>query len=53
MKIGYLKNTFSNPTEIYTATIAKTTDYYAFSEEVERIITNLETTNQFRASYRY
>ena len=28
----------------------KTTDYYAFSEEVERIMTNLETTDQFKAA---
>ena len=28
----------------------KTTDYYAFSEEVERIITNLETTDQFKVA---
>jgi hypothetical protein len=51
-KIGYLKNTFSNPAKMYTAAVAKTTDYYAFSEEVERIMTNLETTDQFRASHR-
>jgi hypothetical protein len=37
---------------MYTAAIAKITDYYAFSEEVERIMTNLETTDQFRVSYR-
>jgi hypothetical protein len=37
---------------MYMAAIAKITDYYAFSEEVERIMTNLKTTNQFRASYR-
>jgi hypothetical protein len=30
---------------MYIATIAKTTDYYAFSEEVERIMTNLKTTD--------
>jgi hypothetical protein len=30
---------------MYIATVTKITDYYAFSEEVERIITNLETTN--------
>ena len=51
-KIGYLKNTFSNAAKIYTATIPKTADYYAFSEEVERIMTNLETTDQFRAANR-
>jgi len=51
-KIGYLKNTFSNPAKIYTAAVPKTTDYYAFSEEVERIITNLETTDQFKAANR-
>ena len=28
----------------------KTTDYYAFSEEVERIMTNLETTDQFKVA---
>jgi hypothetical protein len=38
---------------MYIATIAKITDYYAFLEEVERIITNLETTDQFKVSYRY
>jgi hypothetical protein len=37
---------------MYIAAIAKITDYYAFSEEVERIMTNLETTNQFRVSHR-
>ena len=51
-KIGYLKNTFSNPAKIYTATVAKTNDYYQYSEEVERIMTNLETTDQFRAANR-
>jgi hypothetical protein len=30
---------------MYIAAIIKITDYYAFLEEVERIITNLETTN--------
>jgi hypothetical protein len=49
-KIGYLKNTFSNAAKVYTAAMAKTTDYYAFSEEVERIMTNLETTDQFKAA---
>lgn len=49
-KIGYLKNTFSNPAKMYTATVPKTNDYYAFSEEVERIMTNLETTDQFKAA---
>lgn len=28
-KIGYLKNTFSNAAKIYTASMQKTTDYYA------------------------
>jgi len=49
-KIGYLKNTFSNPAKLYTAAVAKTEDYYVFSEEVERIMTNLETTDQFKAA---
>lgn len=49
-KIGYLKNTFSNTAKIYTAAVPKTTDYHAFSEEVERIMTNLETTDQFKAA---
>ena len=51
-KIGYLKNTFSNPAKLYTAAVPKTTDYYVFSEEVERIMTNLETTDQFKAAYK-
>lgn len=51
-KIGYLKNTFSNSAKIYTATVPKTNDYYAFSEEVERIMTNLEMTDQFKAANR-
>ena len=51
-KIGYLKNTFSNAAKMYTATVPKTTDYYDFSGEVERIMTNLETTDQFRAANR-
>lgn len=49
-KIGYLKNTFSNAAKIYTAAMPKTTDYYAFSEEVERIMTNLEITDQFKVA---
>ena len=49
-KIGYLKNTFSNPARIYTAAVPKTEDYYLFSEEVERIMTNLEATDQFKAA---
>ena len=49
-KIGYLKNTFSNAAKIYIASMQKTTDSYAFSEEVERIMTNLETTDQFKAA---
>ena len=36
---------------MYTAAIPRTADYYAFSEEVERIMTNLETTDQFRAAH--
>jgi len=51
-KIGYFKNTFSNPAKLYTAAVAKTTDYYVFSEEVERIMTNLEATDQFKAANR-
>jgi hypothetical protein len=51
-KIGYLKNTFSNPAKLYTAAVAKTSDYYVFSEEVERIMTNLEGTDQFKAAYK-
>jgi hypothetical protein len=51
-KIGYLKNTFSNSAKLYTATMAKMEDYYQFSEEVERIMTNLEGTDQFKAAYR-
>jgi len=50
-KIGYLKNTFSNTAKMYIAAILQTADYYAFSEEVERIMTNLETTDQFRAAH--
>jgi hypothetical protein len=51
-KISYLKNTFSNSAKLYTATMAKMEDYYQFSEEVERIMTNLEGTDQFKAAYR-
>jgi len=51
-KIGYLKNTFSNPAKLYTAAMPKTSDYYVFSEEVERIMTNLEGTDQFKTAYR-
>jgi hypothetical protein len=51
-KIDYLKNTFSNAAKMYTATMAKTEDYYTFSEEVERIMTNLKGTDQFKAAYR-
>jgi hypothetical protein len=47
-KIGYLKNTFSNPVKTYTAAMPKYEDYYAFSEEVERIMTNLESTDQYK-----
>ena len=50
VKIGYLRNTFSNAVKTYTAAIPKTTDYYAYAEEVERIMTNLETTDQFKAA---
>lgn len=32
---------------MYIVTILKIEDYYSFSKEVERIITNLEITNQF------
>jgi hypothetical protein len=32
--------------------MAKMEDYYQFSEEVERIMTNLEGTDQFKAAYR-
>lgn len=49
-KIGYFKNTFSNPAKMYTAAVPKTSDYYVFSEEVERIMTNLETTDQFKVA---
>jgi len=49
-KIGYLKNTFSNPAKTYTAAIPKTSDYYAYAAEVERIMTNLENTDQFKAA---
>jgi hypothetical protein len=51
-KIGYLKNTFSNPAKLYTASVAKTDDYYVFSEEVERIMTNLEGTDQFKTAHK-
>lgn len=51
-KIRYLKNIFSNPTKLYTASIAKPNDYYIYSEEVEQIITNLKGTNQFKAAYK-
>jgi hypothetical protein len=51
-KIGYLRNTFSNPAKMYTAAIPKTNDYYVFAEEVERIMTNTETTDQFKAANR-
>ena len=50
-KIGYLKNTFLNTAKMYMAAILWTADYYAFLEEVEQIMTNLETTDQFRAAY--
>lgn len=49
-KIGYLKNTFSNAAKVYTATVKKMSDYYEFSEEVERIMTNLEITDQFKTA---
>jgi hypothetical protein len=41
-KISYLKNTFSNAAKVATATIPKLSEYYAFSNKVARIITNLE-----------
>jgi hypothetical protein len=34
------------------ASIPKITEYYTFSEEVEWIMTNLETTDQFKAAYK-
>ena len=37
---------------MYTASMLKITEYYAFSEEVERIMTNMETTDQFKAAHR-
>lgn len=49
-KIGYLRNTFSDPVRTHTASMAKRTDYYEFAEEVERIMTNLEETDQFKAA---
>ena len=49
-KIGYLKNSFSNPAKMYTVAIPKSNDYYVFSEEVEQIMTNLETTDQLKAA---
>ena len=49
-KIGHLKNTFSNSAKISTAIILNSDDYGVFSEEVERIMTNLETTDQFKAA---
>ncbi|RDW56582.1 hypothetical protein BP5796_06373 [Coleophoma crateriformis] len=52
VKIGYLRNTFSNPALLYTATMPRITDYYQFSEEVERIMTNLEETDQFKSAHK-
>ena len=49
-KIGYLRNTFSNTARMYTASMPKRTEYYDFSEEVERIMTNLEETDQFKTA---
>ena len=49
-KIGHLRNTFSNPARLYTASMPKMSDYYEFSEEVERIMTNLEETDQFKVA---
>lgn len=51
-KIQYLKTTFSNVARTYTASMPKTTDYHEFSEEVERIMTNLEETDQFKVANR-
>jgi hypothetical protein len=48
-KIGYLKNTFSNSAKLWTATMQKLDEYYPFAEEVERIMTNVETTDKFKA----
>ena len=39
-----------NAAKVYTVVIPKTSDYYAYAEEVERIMTNLETTDQFKAA---
>lgn len=52
-KIGCLKNTFSNPVKIHTAAMHKYEEYYAFAEEVERIMTNLESTDQFKKANKY
>jgi hypothetical protein len=49
-KIGHLRNTFSNPARLYTASMPRMTDYYEFAEEVERIMINLEETDQFKTS---
>ena len=49
-KIGYLRNTFSNPVRMYTASMTTRTDYYEFAAEVERIMTNLEETDQFKSA---
>jgi hypothetical protein len=49
-KIGALKSTFSNPAKLYTASLPNMVEYHRFAEEVERVMTNLETTDQFRAA---
>jgi len=36
---------------MYMVAILRTADYYAFLEEVEQIMTNLETIDQFRAAH--
>jgi len=51
-KISTFKNTFSNQVRKYTVTMAKYTQYYSFAEEVERIMTNLETTDEFKTAYK-
>jgi len=35
---------------MYTAAVPKITDYYEFPAEVERIMTDLEATDQFKAA---
>ena len=48
VKIGHLWNMFSNPARLYTVSMLKMSDYYEFSEEVERIMTNLKETDSLR-----